>query len=763
MKSRPMESVSPVVLSWPVEINVSKESPPYKDNIEHLEALEYLSRLRLGIAYLRQKRAGVVKKEDAEPVTEKAADLTSVRGRFTHHDLASGKVGLDELQDLLHAGQAEMKERTDKSLRDGVELHFEAFCNSYGLCGIERAILALMVADKTSESFRELYTLCGFGVDGRRGDTITTGSILSIVFLDYREQIIGRRYFSIEAPLIKNEILVPWFSSYSNTTNVADLHFDLHERVVRHVLGDRNIYGPDLQCISRVRSTVQWEQVILPENIKQDVLRLARSYTGSMARQDIHGLTQFFGYGTGLVYLFHGPSGTGKTMLANGLANHLNKDLMSVSFEKAAHFGASETEVIKYVFNEAKLSGGIVFFDECDDIFKPGNRESRALLIEIEKAECICILATNRPVELDPALDRRITMKVAFHLPAQEERERIWKALVPSGMRLSNEVSFRELARRYIFAGGQIKNTLLMAITNSAIKGLGTGAELTLEEIECAAENQALGISAGYPGKFVFKQERCIDDLDLNNHEKEQMRRISTAVREVEESGKGMRLVVGCQSLQTAIDWVSAIAHECDLRVEAFLLSFLLGEYTGSVEKVDPPTQGRPNLLHYALMRTIGRRAMKVFVDADQTLKEFLVSRNDSSDDNRGISSFLRAIADYEGILFIVTNSMKMTRFPVEVDYHLEIKVPPEEVQIRRWESYFKENGEQVDRLVDLVERHPLHLCEVDRIMDKARKRALLERGEVSVTIDDVYEIISTFGERAQIPVLFGRGSQEAQ
>jgi len=98
-----------------------------------------------------------------------------------------------------------------------------------------------------------------------------------------------------------------------------------------------------------------------------------------------------------------------------------------------------------------------LFFDEADDLFKEGSYLSRMLLIQIEKARCVVIFATNKGGQIDPAMERRISMKFHFPLPDTEQRLKIWQALLPDFVRLAPEVDLNSLNNRYPSAGALSK------------------------------------------------------------------------------------------------------------------------------------------------------------------------------------------------------------------------------------------------------------------------------------------------------------------
>src|SRR5207253_4209533 len=74
--------------------------------------------------------------------------------------------------------------------------------------------------------------------------------------------------------------------------------------------------------------------------------------------------------GLGINARFAGESGTGKTMAAQVVANHLRLDLYRIDLSAVVSKYIGETEKnLRRLFDAAEAGGMILFFDEADALF----------------------------------------------------------------------------------------------------------------------------------------------------------------------------------------------------------------------------------------------------------------------------------------------------------------------------------------------------------------------------------------------------------
>jgi SpoVK/Ycf46/Vps4 family AAA+-type ATPase len=193
----------------------------------------------------------------------------------------------------------------------------------------------------------------------------------------------------------------------------------------------------------------------------------------------------------GVTALFAGPSGTGKTMAAEVIANELELDLYKIDLSTVVSKYVGETEKnLERIFTEAQSSNAILFFDEADALFgkrsevrdshdRYANIEISYLLQRMEMYDGVAILATNLRANLDEAFTRRLHFIVDFPFPDEESRLRIWQTLFPEGVPRDEGIDLELLARRFKLSGGNIHNVLV----NAAYLAASDGGKVTMEHL----------------------------------------------------------------------------------------------------------------------------------------------------------------------------------------------------------------------------------------------------------------------------------------
>jgi SpoVK/Ycf46/Vps4 family AAA+-type ATPase len=237
------------------------------------------------------------------------------------------------------------------------------------------------------------------------------------------------------------------------------------DRRLRNELGD---------MAKRLNIVAKWEDLVLSAD---DMARVHEFISRKLFAHKVYsdwGYGDRIGYGKGMIALFSGPPGTGKTMMAGLIAKSLDLDVYQVDLAQVVSKWVGETEKqLAKVFDAAERAHAVLLFDEADSLFakrtevkssndRYGNLAVNYLLQRLEQYTGVAILTTNKDAALDEALQRRLSLHLHMEIPEPDERERLWLSFMPAKAPVA-EVNFRELAEEFELSGGYIKNAAVRA------------------------------------------------------------------------------------------------------------------------------------------------------------------------------------------------------------------------------------------------------------------------------------------------------------
>lgn len=225
----------------------------------------------------------------------------------------------------------------------------------------------------------------------------------------------------------------------------------------------------------RIEPVFDLDSVILPADRKQQLSEIVDNIRLGPKVLDGWKFRAHLPYGRGVTALFHGPSGTGKTMAAMGVARSLDIQILRLDFSRVVSKYIGDTEKnIDRVFNDAQKSGCAILIDEADALLgkrsevkdahdRYANIEVAYLLQRMEAYEGLAILTTNLRQNLDVAFLRRLRFIIDFPRPDTLAREEIWRRCLPEDSHELDAAAFRLLARKIELTGGHIRQITLRA------------------------------------------------------------------------------------------------------------------------------------------------------------------------------------------------------------------------------------------------------------------------------------------------------------
>jgi SpoVK/Ycf46/Vps4 family AAA+-type ATPase len=166
---------------------------------------------------------------------------------------------------------------------------------------------------------------------------------------------------------------------------------------------------PGALALSRLETPLEWSDLVLPRETKAAVDEIRALAPGSAG-----------------AVLFHGPSGTGKSLAAALIGKAAWGPALAVDLSTIVSKYIGETEKnLDRAFEAAEAAGAILVLDEADALFGKRtevedahdrylNVEAAYFLQRLEHFRGLAILTTRKKQNIDPAFLRRLRFVVHF-------------------------------------------------------------------------------------------------------------------------------------------------------------------------------------------------------------------------------------------------------------------------------------------------------------------------------------------------------------
>ncbi|KUJ16655.1 P-loop containing nucleoside triphosphate hydrolase protein [Mollisia scopiformis] len=237
-------------------------------------------------------------------------------------------------------------------------------------------------------------------------------------------------------------------------------------------LDDQDWYSVDVAGLEdkqwRPKTT---DRLVLDPATKSILIHLAT--TNSLQFQANKSRDVIEGKGKGVVLLFHGPPGVGKTLTAEVLSEFTKRPLLKINLGKIASHKKWEP-ALERIFTNAEDWKAILLIDEAEIVLEKRTFERMTqnswisvFLRKLEYYKGILILTTNLIDCIDEAFESRISYPVRFRELSRDDRLQIWSDFVKDMKMLP---AYKETLMKEVYRwseaeinGRQIRNVVLMA------------------------------------------------------------------------------------------------------------------------------------------------------------------------------------------------------------------------------------------------------------------------------------------------------------
>lgn len=354
-----------------------------------------------------------------------------------------------------------------------------------GLTSAEAVTLLAALAREVEDRYDALFAT----LSDRPGATRLTGEVArSLAARTPAGRLAFSDLLAADAPLVHAGLveIAPGTPSLAGDLTVSD-------EFAQWALGRPSSLGrADASFPARPLGTVHTlDDVVLPVAQRTQLCGLVERIRDRAIVVDQWGFGGHHDSVSGLVALFHGPSGTGKSMAATAIGRAAGLPVWQVDLSHVVSKYVGETsKQLSTVFDRAAREGWLLLFDEADAVFgkrtevsdahdRYANQDVSYLLTRLADHPGTVILTTNLLANIDDAFQRRLHVVVEFEQPGIDERARLWASVLPQSLPLADGIDWATLARSYPLTGAQIRD----AAVDAAYVAAANGRVVTLDHL----------------------------------------------------------------------------------------------------------------------------------------------------------------------------------------------------------------------------------------------------------------------------------------
>lgn len=614
---------------------------PFARSLDHLMAeLERVDRMvRLGVAQAR-----LVAEEDSLPgltISEAEIDALLERAPGEPH-WTTGPEGPEVIavKEAIEWQAAVLSRRAAESGRRGVQLRLVALAERFGLTRFDLDVLLLALAPEIDLRYERLFAYLNDDMTRKR-PTVNIG--LFLLAASFEERLAARRRFAPGAPLVRHGLL-RGLDAAARQGSLLAAPLEVEERIIWYLLGSEELDPRLGRAVRLVHPRARLEGLLLPEETKESLLRLAASHRGQ----------------TWPVVTLKGPESVGKTSLVEALCGEIGVPVLVVDLEALLAEGdAPFRAALPLVAREARLWSAALCWDGSGAL---GAADRKALELAVAAAiaehDGPVFLLERAPWAPAGALGGRPLLRLEIPRPRMAEQAALWNAALRAGDAPAMAIDVAALTSRFRLTGGQIHGAV--AAARALCLTRGQGAVMSTADVL-----QACRLRYGGKQSFLARKVPLVhrwDDVVLREDRRELLRAICRFMQQRNQVfvawgfddklslGKGLSALFSGPPGTGKTMAAAVIASELELDLYQIDLSQVVSKYIGETEKH----------LGELFDEAEATSAILFFDEADALFGKRTEVR-DAHDRYANVetSYLLQRIDAHEGVVILATNLLK--------------------------------------------------------------------------------------------------------